>query len=155
MKIKFFIIAILVLLSVLFILLNQYLQNHSIKLTDETKTLKNEYKNVKDISNTNRWIKENIIKNSDIEKKEDVVVQIITLQDMIKDRYDTTILEFDKENKNYVKLSLNIKLYKDDIEGILDILKLKIDNGIVLIDSLVVNDSIVDIKLSIIKYCKE
>lgn len=107
------------------------------------------------IAKLNQWIKKEPSEFfEDLDEFPKAQEDIYNLEKQLKAPFNTTIIKVDKEIKGIVTISLESRIFRDDIPSLLKLYKFQIPNGYVDFQSVEVRGSYVISKLNLIKFYK-
>ena len=142
--------------TIIVLLANNYFSYKIPILKEKLKSDEISLENITKISNTNVWIKRNIIPLVDtFEKQEESESIILNIEASLKNKLNTTIDGIDKTKNGIITISITSKILRDDVDNLLKLFKLQVPNGYVKINKLNIESNYVVTNFDLIKFYKD
>jgi len=137
------------------IVIYNYIDEKTKYYKSKVKEMNNNFTFVDDVVKTNKWIKTEVIPHiSTMDDKENTERKLLETIDVLKEKFKATVQALDKTNKGYMKVPCSCKIYKNSVEELVELYKLKIPNGYIYVKSLNVQKNKVEIFFDMIVFYK-
>ena len=154
MKKKF--VILLSMVSIMLVITNSFYSYKIPMIQDKIRLIDNNNDKVLNISKTNHWIKTELIpKIETFNNFKTVEKEILNIETSMKKTFNTSIINIDKSKKGIIMISVNSKIYRDDIKSLLKLFKLQIPNGFVKINSIHTDSNYFLTNFDLIKFYKD
>lgn len=117
-------------LTIFLVLMSSYYKNETKVLEDKLAQVDKSFDDVKKVSETNKWIKENMILYVDnLLLKDDAEKSLMNIIESIKEPLGMKIDNINRDKAGQIVISVNSKIKRDDINAQLKLFKMTIPNG--------------------------